>query len=362
METRREFLTQTAAASLTLAASASLRPANAQTPGAGGSNTTMKTYKIPQTNLVVSRLAFGCAMLGLDWDDADFVAKTVPVINAAHDQGVTFFDLADVYGYGKAELALGAVLKQRPGLRHQIVVQSKCGDRFKDGSSIDNSRAHILEAVNGSLQRLGTDYLDILLLHWPDNLVHPEEVASAFDELKRAGKVRYFGVSNHNPMQIELLKKSVREPLVVNQIQLGVAHWYTMADPGKGAMTHGAEGALTLDYCRVHDMQVQAYSPLKAGNIGTPPNLLKPNENAPPEVKRAIQTLTEVAQKKGVGSAAVMLAWLLHHPAGIVPIIGATKAEHVVENCAADRVELIREEWYSLLQACAAVSQPSLKT
>ena len=316
----------------------------------------MKTYTVPHTDLVISRLAFGCAMLGVNWNDPDFVAKAVPVINTAREQGITFFDTADVYGYGKAETALGEVIRQTPGLRHKIVIQTKCGDRFTEGGSVDNSCAHIIESVEGSLKRLRTDHVDVLLLHWPDNLVDPQGVAKAFDVLQHGGKVRYFGVSNHSPWQIELLKKSVHQPLVINQIQLGLAHWYSPADPFKGALIHAAEGAATLDYCRVQGMQVQAYSPLKTTDFGKPPSLLRPEEDATAEVKRAAQLLSDIGQKKRVSPAAVMLAWLLHHPAKIVPIIGATRPEHVVDDCAADRIELSREEWYLLLHAGASVA------
>ncbi len=358
MSTRREFLTQTAAATLlaTVArqsSSAAAPQTSSGSPAPAKPTGTMKTYRIPHTDLVVSRLAYGCAMIGLDWNSPDFIANTVATINTAYDQGITLFDTADVYGHGKAETALGEVLKGSPGLRHKIVIQSKCG--IGEGGSIDNSRAHILEAVDGSLKRLGTDHLDILLIHWPDSLVEPEEVAQAFDELHRAGKVRHFGVSNHSPWQIELLQKSVRQPLAINQIQLGLAHWYTTAGPSKGAVTHGEEGVATLDYCRVHDIHVQAYSPLRAGNIRQPPNLLNPAADAAPEIKKAVQALADIASAHSTTPSAVMLAWLLHHPARIAPIIGATKVEHVIDNCAADRVELSRTEWYSLLRTVAEI-------
>jgi predicted oxidoreductase len=358
MSTRREFLTQTAVATLMASAAApfsstAAEEARSAAPTAAKSAGAMKTYKVPHTDLVVTRLAYGCAMIGLDWHSPDFVAKSVATITTACDQGITFFDTADVYGHGKAETALGEVLKASPGLRHKIVIQSKCG--VSEGGSLDSSREHITGAVESSLKRLGTEHLDILLIHWPDSLVQPEEVATAFDELQRAGKVRYFGVSNHSPYQIELLQKSVRQPLATNQIQLGLAHWYTEAGSSKGAETHGDEGVRTLDYCRVHDIQVQAYSPLRAGNIRKPPNLLNPGDDATPEVKKAAQALQEVANAHSTTPAAVMLAWLLRHPANIVPIIGATKPEHVIDNCAADGVELSRGEWYSLLHAAADI-------
>ena len=381
MPTRREFITQTslAAAAATAAASPIARAVAAETkknsidtntantpstPTAPGTPTTplashrtLKTWRIPHTDLSVTRIAYGCAMLGLDWNSPDFIARTIPAIEAAYEHGIRFFDTADVYGYGKAEMALGRVMKQRPGMRQSIVVQSKCGDRFAQGGQVDNSRAHILASVDGSLQRLGTDHLDILLLHWPDSLVEPDEVAYAFDELKASGKVRWFGVSNHSPEQIEILKRSVREPLVINQIQLGLGSWTVPTPPGKAALTHTTLGASVVDYCRAHDMQVQAYAPLRVGYAENAPNLLRPAADASPEVKKAAATLAQVAKAHTTTPDAIMLAWLLRHPAHIVPIIGATKPEHVAQNCAADRIELTREEWYTLLDAAAAIPQ-----
>ena len=360
MSTRREFLTQAAVASFVAsAAAAPLAAAESKaappTASAGKPTGGMKTYTVPNTDLVVSRLAYGNAMIGSDWNGPDFIAETVRVMKAAYEQGITFFDTADVYGNGKSEEALGKLLKDSPGLRRQVVIQSKCSSRH--GGVIDSSREHITEAVEGSLKRLGTDHLDILLLHWPDTLIEPAEVARAFDELHRAGKVRYFGVSNYSPYQIELLRKHLHQPLVANQIQLGVAHWYTEAGAAKGAETHGAEGVVTLDYCRLQDIQVQAYSPLKSASVGKPPNLLNPAADASAEVRKAADALAEVARSHDTSPAAIMLAWLLHHPAAIVPIIGATKVEHVIDNCAADRVQLSREEWYSLLRTTAQIDQ-----
>ena len=350
MSTRREFLTRAAAA--TLLAKAATAPGSAAETKATAA---LKTYAVPHTDLVVTRLAYGNAMIGLDSNSPDFIAQTVPVIWAAYEQGITFFDTADVYGQGKSELALGQVLKDIPGSRRRLVIQSKCS--IRESGVIDSSREHITSAVEGSLKRLGTDHLDILLLHWPDSLIEPEEVGRAFDELHSAGKVRYFGVSNYNPYQIELLRRHVRQPLVANQIQLGLAHWYTDPGASKAAVTHGAEGVIALDYCRLQDIQVQAYSPLKGANIGKPPNLLNPPADASPEVRKTVDALQEIARAHDTSPAAIMLAWLLHHPAGIVPIIGATKVEHVVDNCAADRVQLNRTEWYSLLRAAAPLEQ-----
>lgn len=361
MSTRREFLTQAGVATL-LASATSARAAEAEAktaPAAGGAGAKapgpMKTYIVPHTDLVVTRLAYGNAMIGMDSNSPDFIAQTVPVMRAAYELGITFFDTADVYAHGRSELALGQLLKDIPGSRRRLVIQSKCS--IREGGVIDSSREHITSAVEGSLKRLGTDYLDILLLHWPDSLIEPEEVGRAFDELHGAGKVRHFGVSNYSPYQIELLRKHVRRPLVANQIQLGLAHWYTDPGASKAAITHGAEGVITLDYCHLQGIQVQAYSPLKGASIGKPPNLLNPPADASPEVRKTVDALQEIARTHDTSPAAIMLAWLLHHPAGIVPIIGATKVEHVADNCAADRVELSRAEWYSLLRAAASIEQ-----
>jgi predicted oxidoreductase len=348
MSTRREFLTQTAAASLIAAASTHLAPAAASAAGSE-SVSSLKSYKIPNTDLSASRLACGLAMLGWDWKDSSFVAKTARMIRTAYQQGITFFDTADTYADGKSESALGEVLRTLPGLRQKIVIQSKCGNRLGGVGSVDNSSEYILRCVEDSLQRLGTDYLDILLLHFPDSLVEPQEVAEAFERLHRSGKVRYFGVSNHGPQQIELLKKHVRQPIVANQIQLGLAYWDVRSDSFNSRFMHGMAGVKTLDYCRVQNIQVQAYSPLKGDDISKSPNLLRPFADASPEVKRTVEVLSDVAKNHGTTPAVIMLAWLLRHPAGIVPIIGATKAEYVIENSTADRIEITREEWYRLL-------------
>lgn len=315
----------------------------------------LKTYNIRHTDITVSRLAYGCAMLGLDWSSPDSISKTLSNIHTAFKKGINFFDTATVYGHGKADLALGDILKRSPSLRDKIVLQTKCCDRFAEGGVIDNGREHIMASVDGSLKRLGTERVDILLLHGPDSLVNPEEVAQVFNELSMSGKVRYFGVSNHNPYQIEILQKCVRQPLVANQIHLVLGHWYTDAGRSKGAVTHGYEGAAALDYCRVHNIQVQAYSPLRTGNACRLALLLNLPANAAPEVKNAAQALIDVANNHASSPAAIVLAWLLHHPARIIPVIGATKPEHVIDNCLADRVELTRVEWYSLLHAFACI-------
>lgn len=377
MSTRREFLVQTAVATAAAAASPRVVLAAAQVTSAGPKRF-MKTYKIAQTDLVVSRIAYGCMMLGWDkdmqFDDATLarwaeeplrsaaVDEADRLIHLAYDQGVTFFDTADMYAFGKSEAAIGAVLKRSPGLRDKIVIQSKCASRYADEpqpgdpNRPDCSREHILSAAEGSLKRLGSDHLDILLLHRSDSLVEPQEVACAFDELKTSGKVRYFGVSNHTAIQIQLLQKYLTQPLIANQIQLGIMHPYLIVDgveadrAGDSRITHGYTGvAGTLDYCRLHDIQIQAWSPLRG-------DLLNPTADSKPEVKQTAKLLAELAAKKGTTPAALALAWLLRHPAGIVPIVGPTNPKHLIEDCAADQVSMSREEWYTLLATCTGVS------
>jgi predicted oxidoreductase len=372
MFTRRAFIAQTAAATIVPAALAAPRRI------AASAARQMRTYKIANSDLTVSRIAYGCMALGWDKDmqideaslarwakepvSAAALTEADRLIHLACDQGVTFFDLADMYAFGKSEAAVGAVLKRSPGLRDRIVIQSKCASRYAgdphpgDPNRPDCSREHIVTAVEGSLRRLGTDRLDILLLHRSDSLVEPPEVALAFDDLQRSGKVRYFGVSNHAPMQIELLKKDVTQPIIANQIKLGLMHPYLIVDgieadrAADDRVTHEYTGvAGTLDYCRLHDVQIQAWSPLRG-------DLLRPTAESKPEVKQTAKLLGELAEKKSTTPAAVALAWLLRHPAGIVPIVGPTNPEHLVEDCAADQVSMSREEWYALLAACTGVS------
>jgi len=213
----------------------------------------------------------------------------------------------------------------------------------------DYSKQHILSTVEGSLRRLKTDYVDILLLHRPDALVEPEEVAAAFEQLYVSGKVRYFGVSNHSAWQIELLKRYLPHPLVVNQLELSVVHNQlvnagVVVNQDLPVMpTHG-EG--TLEYCRLNNITIQAWSPVAHGRIAKA--LAGQGEE---RLRAAGELATTMAKKKGVSMDAILIAWLLRHPAGIQPIVGTTQPERIKEACKADDVELTREEWYSLFAA-----------
>jgi predicted oxidoreductase len=314
----------------------------------------LQTCRIPHSDLEVSRIAYGCMHLSSAWDNepitASEISTTFKAVEAALEQGITFFDHADIYARGKSELLFGEALRQLPDLRSRIVLQSKCGIRFADDPHLgvparyDFSREHILHSVEGILRRLGTDYLDILLLHRPDPLAEPAEVASAFDELQRSGKVRHFGVSNHSASQISLLRKYVDQPLVINQIELSLLHHHpiseTILNNQSGVAYTGATG--TLDYCREHDILVQAWSPLAGGRLSGP----------------AAALAAQLGQAKGVTTEAVLLAWLLKHPVPIQPIIGTTRPDRLAGSCQADTIDLTREEWYSLLAAVRGASVP----
>lgn len=317
----------------------------------------MKTYRIPHTELQVSRIGYGCMNLGGEWGrtplTADLRLRAARLVAAAVEHGITLFDHADIYTLGKSEAVFGEVLQQSPGLRQKIVLQSKCGIRLEDDSQAgdpgryDFSCDHIVRAVEGSLRRLQTDYLDILLLHRPDPLVEPDEVDRAFDQLRRSGKVRYFGVSNHTAPQIELLKKSVSQPMVVNQLELNLLHAHLIED---GILANqednrytGAAG--TLDYCRLHDILIQAWAPVAGGKLIDPP------QASDERARRAARQVAKLAEERGVTREAVALAWLLRHPASIQPIVGTTNVERLVASCQADDVTLSREEWYALFVA-----------
>ena len=314
----------------------------------------MQTYSVPNTDLRWSRLGYGCMQLGGKWDDSPLGqaerTRAAAMLDAALEAGITLFDHADIYTRGKSEAVFGEVLAQRPGLRQQIVLQSKCGIRFGNDpvpgapGRYDFSAEHILRSVEGSLRRLQTDYLDVLLLHRPDPLVEPEEVARAFDALHAAGKVRYFGVSNHNPGQMALLQKHLRQPLVANQLELNLIHAQMIEDGvlvNQNANTYTGQTGV-LDYCRLHGLQVQAWAPVANGRLMDPPR------GADERTRKAAAAVRQLAEARGTTREAIALAWLLRHPAGIQPIIGTTKPERLRQSVLADAVALSREEWYGL--------------
>jgi len=316
----------------------------------------MNTYRIANTDLTVSRLSYGCMRLGRP----EAAGAAGALLAAALEQGITLFDHADIYARGNSETVFGEALRQIPGARDKIVLQSKCGIRPAntpnpgDPGRYDFSYDHILRTVEGSLTRLQTDRLDLLLLHRPDALVEPEEVARAFSELHAAGKVRYFGVSNHSPAQIELLKRYVAQPLVANQLEVNLIHNYMIEEGiliNQPAARFAASSGL-LDYCRLNDILIQAWSPVAGGQ------LIDPKPDASERVRAAAQRVAELAAAHNTTREAIALAWLLRHPAGIQPIIGTTNVDRLLASCQADAVSLTREEWYSLLIAARGANVP----
>ena len=262
--------------------------------------------------------------------------------------GINFFDHADVYGdetHG-CERRFGDAITFSPAEREQVVVQSKVGLRK---GFWDFSKEHILTSVDESLAALKLDYLDILLLHRPDALVEPDDVAEAFDALYASGKVRHFGVSNHMPGQIELLKKSVTQPLVVNQVQLSITHAPLIAQ-GVAANMAGLDQSVDrdngiLDYCRLHDITLQAWSPFQKGFFDGP--FLGDREN----YAELNEVIDELAAAYGVPTSAIAVAWITRHPANMQVVLGTTKVDRVRDSAAGSEIPLTREEWYRLFTA-----------
>ena len=299
----------------------------------------MNTIKIARCDLDASEIALGCMRIA-SLSNQDIAT----LIHTALDAGITFFDHADVYGGGKSEEKFAEALDMTPRLRDTMILQTKVGIRK---GSFDFSKEHILEAVEGSLNRLRTDHLDVLLLHRPDALVEPEEVAEAFTILHDSGKVKYFGVSNQNPMQIELLTKFVKQPLSINQLQLSITNT-GMIDAGinvnmKIDSSIVRDGSI-LDYCRLKEITIQPWSPFQYGFFE---GVFLDNDKFP-ELNAQINT---IAASRGVTNTAIAIAWLLRHPARMQPILGTTNPTRVKDACKASDVKLTRQEWYAIYLA-----------
>ena len=301
----------------------------------------MNRRKISSGNgeIQASEIALGCMRI------ADMpVDKVSQLINTALDEGINFFDHADIYGGGKSEEIFAKAIDMKSSIREKMIIQTKCG--IRDGY-YDFSKEHIIEAVNGSLKRLNTDYIDILLLHRPDALMEPEEVAEAFTILHSSGKVRYFGVSNQNPLQMELLSKYLNQKIIIDQLQLSITNT-GMIDSGINVNTEN-DGAIdrdggVLDYCRLKDITIQAWSPLQYGCFQG----VFLNNDKFPELNKKID---EIAAKKGVTNTAIAFAWILRHPAKIQAIAGTTNVKRLKDICKASDIELTRQEWYEIYKA-----------
>jgi len=305
----------------------------------------MKTFTLPGTDIVAPNVVLGLMRIGDKTDD-----EVRELVRTARDAGIDFVDHADVYGgelHG-CERRFAEAMALTPSQRDELTIQTKAGI-VGDGPYFDFSYEHLVESVNGSLDALNTDRIDILLLHRPDALVEPEEVARAFDELHEAGKVRAFGVSNQTPRQIDLLKKHVRQPLVANQLQLSITHSPIVAQ-GVAANMVDEQQSVTLDgggivdYCRLHDITIQAWSPFQAGFfngvfLGSPDY---------PELNAAIDRL---AVHYDVPPIAIATAWITRHPANMQVVLGTTNPERVAGAAQGSDIPLTRAEWYELFRA-----------
>ncbi|MBC2126845.1 aldo/keto reductase [Listeria marthii] len=299
----------------------------------------MKRITIGNSALTASEISLGCMrMADLSKEDAN------KVINTALENGIDFFDHADIYGGGKSEEVFADAIDMNATIREKMILQSKCGIRQ---GFFDFSKEHIISSVEGSLKRLKTDYLDTLLLHRPDTLFEPEEVAAAFTELEKSGKVRHFGVSNQNPGQIELLKKYVDQELIANQLQFSIMHT-GMIDTGFNVnMTIDPsldrDGGI-LEYSRLNNMTIQAWSPFQFGFFE---GVFLDNDKFP-ELNK---TIDKIAVDKGVTNSAIAVAWIQRHPASFQTVVGTMNPGRIADIAKASDVTLSREEWYEIYRA-----------
>ncbi|EJA0793572.1 aldo/keto reductase family oxidoreductase [Listeria monocytogenes] len=299
----------------------------------------MKRITIGNSALTAAEISLGCMrMADLSKEDAN------KVINTALENGIDFFDHADIYGGGKSEEVFADAIDMNATVREKMILQSKCGIRQ---GFFDFSKEHIISSVEGSLKRLKTDYLDTLLLHRPDTLFEPEEVAAAFTELEKSGKVRHFGVSNQNPGQIELLKKYVDQELIANQLQFSIMHT-GMIDTGFNVnMTIDPsldrDGGI-LEYSRLNNMTIQAWSPFQYGFFE---GVFLDNDKFP-ELNKVID---KIATDKGVTNSAIAVAWIQRHPASFQTVVGTMNPGRIADIAKASDVTLSREEWYEIYRA-----------
>jgi predicted oxidoreductase len=303
----------------------------------------MRTIKLGTSTLEVPVVAVGCMRINsLDKTEAEQFIQT------ALEEGANFFDHADIYGGGNCEEIFADAIQMNTNIREKIILQSKCGIRK---GMFDFSKEHILDSVDGILKRLKTDYLDILLLHRPDTLVEPEEVAEAFSILESKGKVRHFGVSNQTPMQIQLLKKSVKQPIVANQLQLSItnatmiSHGFNVNMENDAAVSRDES---VLDYCRLNDITIQPWSPFQYGFFE---GVFLGNDKFPV----LNQKIDEIANKYEVSNTTIAIAWLLRHPAQMQPVTGTMNINRIKDCCKASDIHLTREEWYGIYRAAGNV-------
>ena len=286
-------------------------------------------------------------VLGMMRIEDKSVKEVEELVETALSVGINACDLADIYGRGRCEELLGLVLKNRPDLREKMWIQSKCGIRIEEFTYFDFSKDYIIKSVDGILQRLKIDHLDSLLLHRPDALMESDQVAEAFDLLYKQGKVRNFGVSNQNPMMMELLKKDVKQPLAVNQLQLSAAFtpgfesgFHVNMEDGQAAIRDGS----IFEYCKLHDVVIQAWSVLQFGYF-------KGNFVGNEKFQALNQVLDRLAIKYGVTSSTIAISWILRYPAKMQAVVGTTNPKHLREVSQAANFSLTRKEWYEIYLA-----------
>ena len=303
----------------------------------------MKELKIGPRNTPVPSIIQGCMRIdNMSVDEVDALIKT------DIDLGITFFDHAECYANTYCEELFGKALAKTKGLRDKIILQTKCGIvKDPDGTYYDASKDYIIKTVHDALKRLGTDRIDYFLLHRPDALMEPEEVAAAYDYLYTEGTVLQFGVSNQNPSQIELLKKYVKQPLEINQLQFSIMA-SGMVDLGINVNTsfNGAvvRDSNVLDYCRLNDITIQAWSPFQYGFFE---GVFLDN----PKFAALNKVIDKIAKNHKVSNSAIAVAWILRHPANMQVIIGSTNKARIQKIAPGANVELSRKEWYQIYVA-----------
>lgn len=302
----------------------------------------MYSIELGKIGMQVPTVAVGCMRIS-DMNEKEISA----FINKALENGANFFDHADIYGGGQSEVVFGNAVS--PSMRENIIIQTKCG--IVPGKMFDFSYEHIIESVNGSLKRLGTDYIDVLLLHRPDALMEPEEVAKAFDELKASGIVRHFGVSNQNPYQMQLLQNALDMPICANQLQFGIMH-APMIQSGINVNMYNdsavnRDGGV-LDFCRLNKITIQPWSPMQYGFFK---GCFIDNEKFP-ELNK---TMENIAEKYGVTKNTIAFAWILRHPAKMQPVTGTTNLTRLEDCLKATEVNLTREEWYEIYKSAGNI-------
>lgn len=297
----------------------------------------MRKIEFGKSGLQVPTVAVGCMRIS-DMSESEVSA----FVDTALQNGANFFDHADIYGGGKSEEVFGKAIKSLN--REDLIIQTKCGIRK---GQFDFSYDHIVNSVDGSLKRLGTEYIDVLLLHRPDALMEPEEVAKAFDYLKNSGKVRYFGVSNQNPYQMELLQYSMDMPICANQLQFSIMH-APMIQSGINVNMYNESGVnrdgSVLDYCRLNKITIQPWSPMQYGFFE---GCFVDNEKFP-ELNKVLE---DIGNKYGVSKTTMAFAWILRHPAKMQPVTGTTNLIRLADCLKASDIQITREEWYEIYRA-----------